>query len=88
MVGRDNILVHNITKCYYICDTEGVAWNSKIEMWVGIPMVRNPWNKGMDGGKNMGEALNAYTFGVRIECLIAILRQNAYMHEQVTKEFA
>ncbi len=30
--------------------------------------------------------LNAYTFGVRIECLTAIFRQNAYMHEQVTKE--
>ncbi len=25
--------------------------------------------------------------GVRIGCLIAILRQNAYMHEQITKEF-
>ena len=24
---------------------------------------------------------------VRIGCLIAILRQNAYMHEQITKEF-
>ena len=29
-----------------------------------------------------------YTFGVRIECIIAILMQKAYMHEQVTKEFA
>ncbi len=25
--------------------------------------------------------------GVRIGCLIAIFRQNAYMHEQITKEF-
>ncbi len=25
--------------------------------------------------------------GIRIECLIAILRQNAYMHEQITKGF-
>ena len=33
-------------------------------------------------------ALNAYTFGVHIECLIAIFSQNAYIHGQVTKEFA
>ncbi len=25
--------------------------------------------------------------GIRIECLIAILRQNAYVHEQITKGF-
>ncbi len=25
--------------------------------------------------------------GIRIECVIAILRQNAYMHEQITKGF-
>ncbi len=25
--------------------------------------------------------------GIRIECLIAILRQNAYMHEEITKGF-
>ena len=25
--------------------------------------------------------------GIHIECLIAILRQNAYMHEQITKGF-
>ncbi len=25
--------------------------------------------------------------GIRIECLIAILRQNAYMHEQIRKGF-
>ncbi len=24
--------------------------------------------------------------GIRIECLIAILRQNAYMHEQITQD--
>ena len=37
--------------------------------------------------ENCNQALNAYTKSIHIECLIAILRQNAYMYEQTTEGF-